>query len=241
MTLTNCARLPKFRASAVFMDVDDTITHFVSGNGKTTDRRLFISSLVTAVARSHTLNIQEARSRVDAVFDFDSEPFESCFEALRVRQSDVWRELIRNFSSEVVGYPDAIEAIKKLHARGFRLFTGGTTNSGFACRVKLAAAGIADENGSPYFEQLLGGAEVHPAGKTSPEFYANLLRIFRICPEEAVHVGDSPVADLGWVREAGITQVVLPRRDQRQDWVLEPDGGLYVKSLTMLPLIIVPR
>lgn len=138
---------------------------------------------------------------------------------------------------QVKGCPDAVQAIRQLHARKFRLFTA-TTNSGLICRAKLTAAGIANERGSVYFERLLGGSEVHPKGKSTPEFYTNLLKIVGAQAEEVVHVGDNPKTDLELAKRAGITQIVLPRRDQKEEWVREPDGGIYVRSLGILPKMV---
>jgi len=110
-----------------------------------------------------------------------------------------------------------------------------TTNSNLICRAKLAVAGLGGYEGSPCFVQLVGGSEVHPAGKSTPAFYENLLRIAETSPREVVHVGDDPHLDLALARAAGITQVVLPAREQEQDWVAGDDGGVYVKSLCLLP------
>lgn len=47
-------------------------------------------------------------------------------------------------------------------------------------------------------------------------------------------IGDSPQHDLAPALAAGIRQVVLPRRTQKEPFVKEVDGGLYVKSLELV-------
>jgi hypothetical protein len=44
--------------------------------------------------------------------------------------------------------------------------------------------------------------------------------------------------DLLLARQAGISQVVLARRTQAADWVLEADGGIYVRALSLLPRML---
>lgn len=84
----------------------------------------------------------------------------------------------------------------------------------------------------------MGGSEVHPKGKPTPEFFINLLKIAGAEPDEVVHVGDNPQVDPALAEHAGIKQVFLPRRDQVEEWVREPDGGIYVKSLAFLSKLL---
>jgi FMN phosphatase YigB (HAD superfamily) len=48
-------------------------------------------------------------------------------------------------------------------------------------------------------------------------------------------IGDNPQADLAYAKAAGIEQVILPRREQPQPWIVEEDGGIYVDSLAIVP------
>lgn len=221
--------MPKLQAQVIFMDIDDTIT---ISTGMSTGRSI-LGDLVDVVAKANQLDPKAARAKIDAVMDVENEALDGHYAALGIAPHQFWVAMMKWMPKQITGCPDAVKAIPQLHARGFRLFTA-TTNSGLICRAKLAAAGIADEQGCPYFERLLGGSEVHPKGKSTPEFYRNLLKIAGVRPEEVVHVGDNPKADLELPRQAGITQVVLPRRDQKEEWVWEADGGIYVKSLDIL-------
>ncbi len=139
-------------------------------------------------------------------------------------------------------YDDAVETLAELRRRGYRIFPA-TTNGRIACLVKLSAVGLADHTGSPYFDDLFGGDDVSPGGKdlNCPQFFTALLERVDRTADQVIMVGDDPKTDLANARGAGIEQVVLPRRDQDQDYVIEPDGGIYVKSLTvMLPWLDPP-
>ncbi|MBI4026131.1 MAG: HAD family hydrolase [Verrucomicrobia bacterium] len=225
--------LPRLKARTIFFDIDETITT-QAPNPRGGD---VMKSLVSVVARANGLDTAAAEKKVRAAFDPERETVDRHYNALGITERQLWDALMEWLPQQIVGFPDAIEAIKTLHARGFRLFTC-TTNSRLICRAKLHALGLADYGGSRYFTGMLGGAEVHPRGKTTPGFYRNLLKLSGAQPREVVHVGDSPQADLALAKQAGITQVVLPRRTQQEDWVLETDGGIYARSLEILPAMI---
>ena len=221
------------RAHTVLFDIDDTLTHSVpSRSGKN-----FLSTLVTLVARQHGLSPTAAESKIRSLFDPENETPDAHYDALGISERQLWDAMMEFLPGEVTPFPETAETIKTLHERGFRLFTA-TTNSGLICRLKLSMAGLADFSGSPYFEALLGGSEVHPEGKSSPAFFHNLLARAGGDPAGVVHVGDLPEVDLALARASGISQVVLPRRNQTPAWVLEPDGGLYLRSLALLPELL---
>jgi FMN phosphatase YigB (HAD superfamily) len=224
---------PRLSASTIFFDIDDTITQTVAdGHGETV-----LGTLVSLVARVNRLEAAAAEARIRATLDFETETIDSHCDALGITLRQLWDGLAEWLPRQVVGFPDAVAAIQTLHARGFRLFTC-TTNSSFIARVKLSGLGLTTFEGSPYFSGMLGGAEVHPQGKTAPEFYSNLMKLAQVEPGDVVHVGDSPQTDLLLARQAGISQVVLPRRTQAPDWVREADGGIYVRSLSLLPRMV---
>lgn len=137
-------------------------------------------------------------------------------------------------------YPDAVQTIRELYRRGYRLYPA-TTNAGCICLAKLRVAGLADQDRSDYFVDLFGGDEVCPGGKTGPQFFKALLQRIEAAPHDVIMVGDLPHIDLAHAQAAGIQQVVLPRRDQPQDVMIEDDGGIYVRSLTSLLDWLPPR
>lgn len=226
--------LPQLCARVIFLDIDETITTTSGYRGDET----FLSSLVKLVAHANGLSMDTAHARILATFDPDNETVDAHYAALGITPRQLWDALMQWMPGAITPFADAVETIPLLHQRGFRLFTG-TTNSNLVCRIKLAVAGLGGFEGSSHFERLLGGAEVHPQGKSTPAFYENLLKIAGVRADEVVHVGDDSEADLKLAREAGIRQVVLPRRTQAAEWVQESDGGIYVKSLAILPRIIV--
>ena len=141
---------------------------------------------------------------------------------------------------QVEPYPDAVETIRELHRRGYRLYPA-TTNAACVCLDKLGKIGLAESNRCQHFVDLFGGDEVCPGGKTTPTFFTELLKRIDADPDDVIMVGDLPHIDLAFAQAAGIQQVVLPRRDQAQDVILEPDGGIYVRSLTSLLDWLPPR
>ena len=233
MTEKKAGPVPRLRARLVFFDIDDTVT---GGTGVASGRSI-LDDLVRLVAESSRLDLKMARKKIDSIFDVENDAVSGHYTALGITEPQLWAALMEWMPGEVSGHPDAVIAIRRLHEAGMRLWTA-TTNSGLICRVKLAAAGLGDERGCPCFERLLGGSEVHPKGKSTPDFYRSLLQMAGVKPEEVVHVGDNPQADLELARAAGITQVVLPRRSQAASWVREPDGGIYVRSLELLPEMV---
>jgi FMN phosphatase YigB (HAD superfamily) len=106
-----------------------------------------------------------------------------------------------------------------------------TTNPRLIIFAKLSTGGFADKNGSPCLDGAFGGEEVYPGGKASPEFYTALLDRTGSDVDSSLMVGDSPEMDLKLAKAAGINQVVLPRRNQQEEYVVEADGGMYIKRL----------
>lgn len=139
----------------------------------------------------------------------------------------------------VRAYGDAVRAVREVHRRGYLVYPA-TTNGALACRAKLEPLGLAGQVDSGCFCELFGGSDVHPQGKTTPQFYTSLLERIGLEPGEVVMVGDHPEFDLSLARSAGIRQVVLPRRTQSEPMVVEADGGVYVRSLDVL-LDLLPR
>ena len=137
-------------------------------------------------------------------------------------------------------FPDAMAAVRGLAKRGYELYPA-TTNSSTACLTKFAAVEMERHVGPVPFVELFGGSQISPLGKNTPDFYTALLQRIGAEPDEVVMVGDHPHADLALARQAGIERVVLPRRDQPQPWVVEPDGGIYVRSLERLLDWLPPR
>ena len=100
-------------------------------------------------------------------------------------------------------YPDAALALARLRAAGLRLVA--VSNWDVSLHERLAQTGIA-----ALLDGAIASAEL---GVTKPDaaIFAHALRIAGAPPDRAVHVGDSPVADVGGARAAGIEPVLLVR------------------------------
>ena len=230
-----CRTGPMFRARAILFDMDDTLTG-PTGHMSGED---FTSTLVRLVARTHHIDSAEADALIRRTFDPECETVDSHYDELGITPRQYWDELIAWARTDVAGHPDAVEVVPELHRRGFRLFTA-TTNSSLACRLKLCAAGLGDETGSPYFENLLGGSEVHPRGKSGPWFFTSLLGRVGLGADQVVMVGDNPVADLQYSRDAGYTQIVIVNRDLDADCLPAGQGAVFVRRLTALLDLVEP-
>ena len=223
---------PRLTAHTLLIDIDETITHTRDAvfPGRVLDR---------LVSESHGIDVAAARDHIRSVCDPEAEDVEPHLAALGVMSEEYDRALIDAAHQCVEPYADAVTMIRQCHRQGLSLYPA-TTNGRCVCLAKLAVAGLADASGSRYFVELFGGEQVAPSGKSGPAFFDALLQRIDAHPEDVVMVGDNPQADLAFAREAGIQQVVLPRREQSDVWVMEPDGGLYVQSLAIVPQLLGP-
>jgi hypothetical protein len=51
-------------------------------------------------------------------------------------------------------------------------------------------------------------------------------------------IGDNPIADAQFPREAGIEKVILVRRDMTAEWARSPEGAVCVRSLMLAPQML---
>ena len=233
--------LPGLTARHVLIDMDFTITWPTAPpdaewlQGIAGDN-YYLALLRDVVARKRGIDRQTARAVIESVVD----PYRQCLFTILgeidVDPADYWREIAAYHAGHLAAYPDAVEMIKVLHAHGYAFYTA-TTNSRMAALSKLAYAGLADMNGSPYFEGFFGG-DICEGGKGTPVFFETLLQLGGFAPGDCLMIGDDPEQDCAAAKAAGIEQVVLPRRDQAEDIIVEADGGIYVKSLMVVPQLL---
>jgi len=223
--------LPKVDVNVVLIDVDDTISYSEKSNNA--ENCTFLSMLGEIVAEIKGVSMEEAFSRINKVGNPDNRCLFNFLPDLGISKEIYWQRIQEHLSKHLKLYEDAAVLIKGLSKRGIKLYPA-TTNARMAILSKLAVFGLASIDGSPYFTDVLGGDEVCPGGKSSPEFFYSLIRKFELDPAKTLMVGDSPQADLGFARTAGIEQVVLPRREQKETFVKEKDGGIYVRSLELV-------
>jgi len=100
--------------------------------------------------------------------------------------------------NRVVFYPDALPALERLQRR-YRLFA---LSNGNADLERCGIGGL--------FEGHVT-ARAAGAAKPDPRIFAALLRLAAVNPNEIVHVGDDPHADVVGAREAGFGVVWVNR------------------------------
>ena len=117
-------------------------------------------------------------------------------------------------------YDDVLPALERLSGR-HRLFAASNGNA------DLAEVGIAG-----WFEATLAARD---AGclKPDPRIFRLLLERAGLAPDQALHVGDDPLADVEGARRAGIEAVWVNRRGEPWPEGLEPPART-VRSLAEL-------
>jgi HAD superfamily hydrolase (TIGR01509 family) len=114
-------------------------------------------------------------------------------------------EIMRAFvdPANFVIFPEVHEALGKLGALGYRLaiLSNWSWHLDQLCDTLDLAR---------YFETVVISARVGYS-KPHPEIFRYALEVLGARPEEAIHVGDNPIADVGGALGVGITPVLLDR------------------------------
>lgn len=100
-------------------------------------------------------------------------------------------------------FPDVHETLGKLGALGYRL----AILSNWSWHLDQLCAALDLER---YFERLIISARVGHS-KPHPAIFRHALDAMQVRPEEAIHVGDNPIADVGGALGVGITPILLDR------------------------------
>lgn len=132
-------------------------------------------------------------------------------------------ELILHFQDERNWrvYPDVLETLADLRARGIRLLVVSNWDSslpGLLDRLDLTR----------HVDGVLVSA-VFGKSKPAPEIFAEALRRTEVAAHEALHVGDSAEEDYQGAEAAGITALLLDRHGRA------PDGYRKIRSLSEIP------
>ncbi|MFH0963888.1 MAG: HAD family hydrolase [Planctomycetota bacterium] len=234
-------RWPTLSARHVLIDMDYTITYPTSPpekellDGLESDS-YFLAILRDLLARSRRLSRPAALKMIRSHCDPDSQCLFTILDAIGIAAEEYWQAVLDYHRTHLAAYPDALDMIRELHSRGFRIYTA-TTNSRMAALSKLACAGLATLHGSPYFSGFFGG-DICEGGKSGPRFFRTILKIGRLAPADCLMVGDDPQMDLASAKAAGIRQVVLPQRNRIEELVVADDGGIYVNSLSVVPKLL---
>ena len=183
------------------------------------------------MVESKGISKEDALYKIRKVGNPDTTCIFSFLSALGISRQSYWDKIEHFISQQIEICPDAAHLIQSLPKRGIRLYSA-TTNSRMAVLSKLAVSGLATIDGSPYFNGFFGGDSFgDPQGKYSPNFFPSIIKEARLNPEKTLMIGDDPEHDLVQPLAAGIKQVVLVQRDQKEPVIKKSDGGIYVNSL----------
>lgn len=122
-------------------------------------------------------------------------------------------------------YPDAAPALRALRARGIRLVV--LSNWDASLHERLEETGLAPLVDGAVASAVLGAAKPDPAA------FAAALALAGSEPAHAVHVGDTPDADVEGALGAGLRAVLVARHDG----AAAPPGVPVIRSLAELPAL----
>ena len=118
-------------------------------------------------------------------------------------------------------FPEVPDTLEALRARGYQL--GIVSNWNWYLPELCRALGL-----DRYVDFIVASARVG-AEKPHPAIFRAALAQAQTAPEQALHVGDNPKADVLGAHRAGITGVLIDRRRHG-----ESPGGLVIRSLAEL-------
>lgn len=112
--------------------------------------------------------------------------------------------------------PGAPEALRALHDTGVRLAV--VSNADGSVEAQLAADGICQVGPGPGVPiDAICDSTVVGVAKPDPGIFAVALGRCGVAPDRAIHVGDTPAADVDGARAAGVTPVLVgPHDDHAQ-------------------------
>jgi putative hydrolase of the HAD superfamily len=189
---------------AVFFDVDDTLVDY-----DTAARRSFTTVLGPDADYDAWLSLDHHARFLRGELDFQTmrEQRMADFLASLDRDEDPLEMEQRRFdglADHYVLFHDVLPCIDRLRAAGYRL--GLITNNESAHqRAKIAKVGLHE-----LFPVIVISGEV---GVAKPDAAIFTLACERagVRPDEAVHIGDNPVADALGARDAGLHAILLDR------------------------------
>lgn len=204
---------------AILFDLDDTLLDMVSA---VQDSWREVCDDVAPGLGGDAEGLREAVRREGALFWADEEavaeyrvrPLDSRIHVVRLallseglddaRAEEIAGRSLRGYLDRLAPFPDSIETLEALRARGYRL--GMVTNgSSDTQREKIARWKL-----ERYFDEIVIESEFG-RGKPDPGVFAKALAGTGAAPHEAWMVGDNLYADIGGARAAGIHSVWIHR------------------------------
>ncbi len=124
--------------------------------------------------------------------------------------------------------PGSPEALVAIAATGVKLAI--VSNADGSVEAQLAADGICQMGPGPGVEMdAILDSSVVGAAKPDPRIFEIALERLGVAAERAIHVGDTPAADVTGARAAGVTPVLVDPYDDHPDF-----DGLRIPDLTTL-------
>ena len=113
--------------------------------------------------------------------------------------------------------PDAIETLKTLANRGFKLAIISNTTSSVETPQMLEESGLTNYFSSIILSTVFGRRKPHPS------LFLETAKRIGMLPEECAYVGDNPARDLVGARQAGFGGVVIIKMQDYQLDEFDPD------------------
>ena len=218
----------------VFMDIDGTMTRFLTGKEIQVSPKSLLEDLVM---EKNGLSREEAWQQIMLCGDINIHCLSEFLPALGIDSEVYFQALLDSVAPNVEGCEDTKRFLPYLKENGYQLYTA-TTNSKFITNVKLSLCGLADINGCPYLTGYYPGcAFLDPKGKFAPDYYDRILADGGFAPEYCMMIGDEPLSDSIPAMKAGMHYGVNIDRKQKEKYC-EKDGILFINSLDVLiPLL----
>jgi len=121
--------------------------------------------------------------------------------------------------------PGSREALAALKARGVKLAI--VSNADGSVEAQLAGDGICQVGPGPGVEvDAVLDSSVVGVAKPDPRMFELALERVGVAPEHAIHVGDTPAADVDGAAAAGVTPVLVDPYDDHADLPVTRVAGL---------------
>jgi len=152
------------------------------------------------------------------------------YESLRREAFSILDELEVEGVKSATVFPGAIEVLRLLKSKGFRL--GLLTNSGrAAASLSLARWGLSD-----LFELVLTRDEIE-AMKPRPEGLTKAVRMLEVRPDQAYYIGDS-MYDVIAAERAGVKSVGVATGNYTADRLRSEGADFVISALADLPRVL---
>ncbi|MDD2708796.1 MAG: HAD family hydrolase [Verrucomicrobiae bacterium] len=145
-----------------------------------------------------------------------------------------WQAVTQWQEKHLTPYPDAVEMVRTLHAKGFQLYVV-SNNSCQGILAKLHRAGLAQKENTPYFKRIFG-MDVFGRGfdKGNPVVPASILKMENLPPEDTATVGDDLEQDGRIPAGAGIKKAFIIRRNQTTPFIPGENGITFINDLRLI-------